>query len=53
MDSAEFYDFDYAFRINGDNLFVVPEILDDMVGSLSEENYDFISNVYGRTFHMV
>jgi spore coat polysaccharide biosynthesis protein SpsF len=41
---------DYAVRINGDNLFTDPVTLDQMLHVAENGNYDFISNVKGRTF---
>jgi len=42
--------YDYAFRVNGDNLFVEPSILTAMIEHIGETEYDFVSNVPGRTF---
>ncbi len=44
------YDFEYLVRINGDNLFTDAALLDEMVSNISVSEYDFISNVQGRTF---
>ena len=44
------YGFDYSVRINGDNLFIDLEIMHKMLHLIKENNYDFISNVKGRTF---
>lgn len=41
---------DYAVRINGDNLFVDTELLTEMIGAARTGEFDFISNVKGRTF---
>ena len=41
---------DYAVRINGDNLFVMPSIIDQMTQICRTEEFDFVSNVPGRTF---
>jgi len=50
LQCAEFYHFDYTIRINGDNLFLDPFIIDQMIIQLGRQNYDFISNVPERTF---
>jgi spore coat polysaccharide biosynthesis protein SpsF len=47
---AQEHRFDYAVRINGDNLFTDPVMLDQMLVQLEMEKYDFISNVPERTF---
>ncbi len=41
---------DYACRINGDNLFLAPEILEAMLIEARKGRYNFLSNVKGRTF---
>jgi spore coat polysaccharide biosynthesis protein SpsF len=41
---------EYAIRINGDNIFVDILLLKKMVGFAQSESYDFISNVKDRTF---
>lgn len=50
LDCANYNKLDYAFRINGDNLFVQPEIVNQMINIVDQKEYDFISNVEGRTF---
>jgi len=50
LSCAQAYEMDYAVRINGDNLFTDPGILDEMVEIALKNRYDFISNVEGRTF---
>lgn len=50
LECAEEYKFDFFVRINGDNLFVDSEILRTLLNIASTGNYDFISNVKGRTF---
>lgn len=40
----------YACRINGDNVFLAPEILRAMIGKAKSGSYNFLSNVMGRTF---
>ncbi len=42
--------FDYFIRINGDNIFTDPVLIDEMIGITIEGGYDFVSNVKGRTF---
>lgn len=41
---------EYAVRINGDNLFADVELLKEMIEFTSEHNYDFVSNVKDRTY---
>ncbi len=47
---AEKWDLDYAVRINGDNIFTDPDILNAMLAIAETEVYDFMTNVPGRTF---
>ncbi|HQW95774.1 MAG TPA: hypothetical protein PLU58_08230 [Saprospiraceae bacterium] len=49
-DAATLFKWDYAVRINGDNVFVDTEVLRKMLEITDENKYDFISNVKGRTF---
>ncbi len=42
--------FDYSIRINGDNLFTDPYLIDHAVELAIDGNYDFVSNVDGRTY---
>jgi len=50
-DCALEYDLDYAFRINGDNLFVEIESLQAMMDAVRQDrSLDFLSNVKDRTF---
>lgn len=44
------YGFDYTVRINGDNIFVDPFLLNKMIDIAATGKYDFISNVKNRTF---
>lgn len=41
---------EYAARINGDNIFLAPEILQRMILQAETGRYNFLSNVQGRTF---
>jgi spore coat polysaccharide biosynthesis protein SpsF len=50
MDAAAFCGFDYAVRINGDNLFVNMEVLEKMLNIKDIENIDLLTNVPGRTY---
>lgn len=47
---SQAHNFEYAVRINGDNIFTDAAILDEMISNISIQEYDFISNVQGRTF---
>lgn len=50
LDCAEFYGFDFAVRINGDNLFVDVSTLQAMLAVADTDVFDFVTNVPGRTF---
>lgn len=41
---------EYACRINGDNILLAPEILQSLLDKASLGEYNFLSNVLGRTF---
>ena len=47
---SEFYSWDYAVRINGDNLFVDSETLLEMLAISKLNIFDLVTNVPGRTF---
>ncbi|ELP5730608.1 N-acetylneuraminate synthase family protein [Vibrio vulnificus] len=49
LSAANKYALTHAVRINGDNLFVNPALIDEIC-LMAEQDYDFISNVPGRTF---
>ncbi|MEK6477050.1 hypothetical protein WJR50_05930 [Catalinimonas sp. 4WD22] len=50
-DCAKHFGFDYAFRINGDNLFVESRCIVQMKADVQQDSsYDFMSNVKDRTF---
>lgn len=44
------HNLDYAIRLNGDNLFLEPFLLNEMINKIYSGNFDFISNVPGRTY---
>jgi len=44
------FSFDYGVRINGDNIFTDAKLVDKAIDLAIENNYDFVSNVKGRTF---
>ncbi len=48
-EAAMHYDFEYAARINGDNVFVDTHVLESMIKQISH-SYDFITNVHNRTY---
>ena len=50
MDCAESLNFDFATRINGDNIFVDQSTIKDMLKIADGNKYDFVSNVKNRTF---
>ncbi|WKN31464.1 hypothetical protein PZB74_21170 [Porifericola rhodea] len=48
---AKYYQYDFAFRINGDNLFVATDCIQEMLKVVSQNpSYDFLSNVKNRTY---
>jgi len=47
---AEANGLDFAVRINGDNMFLDPDTLRAMVAIASTNEFDFVTNVPGRTF---
>lgn len=50
-DCANAHRMDYAFRINGDNLFVeITSLLDMKLAVAEDSSLDFLSNVEGRTY---
>lgn len=50
LKAAEFAGFDFATRINGDNLFIDLDVLEEMLNIAENDNFDFVTNVEGRTF---
>lgn len=48
--AAKAQKWDYAIRINGDNIFVDTFIMNTMITSLKQRPVDFLSNVKNRTF---
>jgi spore coat polysaccharide biosynthesis protein SpsF len=50
LNSAELYGFDYAIRINGDNIFVDIKLLKHLISIAMTNKFDFISNVKNRTY---
>lgn len=48
--AAQEAEWEYAIRINGDNLFIDVETLISMINTFESKNYDFVTNVPGRTF---
>lgn len=47
---CEAYSLDYGIRINGDNLFIDPFTIDQMVKIAQENSFNLVTNVPGRTF---
>lgn len=47
---AEAYHFDYAIRINGDNLFADARVITEMIEVARKGDYDLVTNVKNRTF---
>lgn len=50
FEAAQNQNWDYACRINGDNIFLEPTVLEEMLALAKTGQYDFISNVKGRSF---
>lgn len=50
LECAQENQFDYATRINGDNLFADASLIDKAVDLAVEGSFDFVSNVDQRTF---
>lgn len=50
LNVARANDFDFVFRINGDNLFINEKLIKSMKALAETDQYDFISNVPGRTW---
>ncbi len=50
LEAAQNNRLDFAVRINGDNFFVNYPLLDEMINIAVTNDYDFVSNVKGRTF---
>ncbi len=50
LDCAKAFEFDFAFRINGDNLFTDADLLREAYELSQLKQYSFISNVHQRTF---
>lgn len=48
--AAKYQNWDYAIRINGDNIFLDTDVLDEMIKITKKGKYNFISNVKNRTF---
>lgn len=49
-DCMQNFNFDYGVRINGDNIFTDAKLVDQAIDLALKNNYDFVSNVKGRTF---
>lgn len=50
LDCATHFGFDYAVRINGDNILLDAQLIDTLVDKAVNGNFDFVSNVKERTF---
>lgn len=50
LNCAEYFQLDYAVRVNGDNLFTDANLIDHAIELANEGDYDFVSNVDQRTF---
>lgn len=48
--AAKSQNWEYAVRMNGDNIFLDINILHDMLSILEKKEYDFLTNVKDRTF---
>lgn len=50
LDCATYFGFDYAVRVNGDNILLDAHIIDELIQKAEQQAYDFVSNVKNRTF---
>jgi len=50
LNCAQKFQFDYATRINGDNLFADISSLREMIGTVQTGDYNLVSNLKNRTF---
>ncbi len=50
LECCKHFEFEKAVRINGDNLFVDPMLIEKVVTEMKEGGFEFASNVKGRTF---
>lgn len=50
LQAAKWGGFEYAVRVNGDNLFADGNLIKSLAETAANENLDFLSNVPGRTF---
>jgi len=50
LNCAKEYGFDNAVRINGDNLFLDPNLIEKMIAIIENKKMHFVSNVRERTF---
>ncbi len=50
FEASDTKDWDYAIRINGDNIFVDTNVVTSMIEIAQSGNFSFISNVKNRTF---
>lgn len=50
LNCALHFNFDFATRINGDNIFIDSQLVSEMIEIAQTDHFDFISNVKQRTF---
>lgn len=50
LKASESFKYDYSIRVNGDNLFIDVEAMQNMIEIAQTDQFDFISNVKERTF---
>ncbi len=50
LDCGQHYQFDFIVRINGDNLFLDPFLLKGMISETMKNEFDFVTNVWKRTY---
>lgn len=50
FEASETKDWDYAIRINGDNIFVDTNVVTSMIEIAQTDKFSFVSNVKNRTF---
>lgn len=50
LEAGKSMGWDYAVRINGDNLFVATDVMSEMIQLAKTGEYDFLTNTHNKTF---
>ncbi len=48
--AASAFNLDFVFRINGDSPFISTELFGEAIDIIEQQNVDFVSNLYNRTY---